>query len=237
MILDQNSEFLYVSAGLHPENPTTIYKISLQTFQQVIPPASYGKLTISMAISNDNNKLYIRNGDYIPVDPDSMDEFYSEIGIFNTSDLSQMDSIIFHDMVPSFIRMGYDNRLFVTNSIPMTEMNNETSLYVIDTNNDEIIKNVSMGETGLGYMALDPINQKLYCTTFFRDEYDPDFDETIHRLTPEITLFDLMDPAYTPSNITIDNEGLWIIALSYSASGERLFASTPDSNLIHYQDL
>ena len=235
MVVDSAQNFAYVSVGLN-EYPATITKISLANFQTVPPEVSFGRVPDVMALSNDDMKLYVRDRDLFEIfNPNQ--QYYYQIGIINTVDMSENTPIQIMGLRPSHLVMGSDNRLFASHPIPIDEDNTDISLIVINTVTDEIEEELSFNEMGIWDIGIDPINQKLYGLTGQRDFYDPESDYYFHDTSPIIVQFDLTDPSYTPTYLTLGTEGLWNIALASMPGFSRIFAIAEESEVVYYMDL
>ncbi len=238
MIDDSNQTFLYVSWGLS-KKPATINKIRISDFQVMPESVDYGYKPNSIAITNDNSKLYVIDQLLHISGQPPTEQYYFNIGAFNTEDMSMICEISIGNIIPVSLQMCYDNRLFVSHPVPDHYIDSEISLIVINTETDEIIENISLGEQGILDIDIDPINQKLYGTIGPRDYYDPELKEYIWRSSEIIVQFDLTDPSYTPTYFNLGNEGLWDIAIASMPGFSRIFAiaEAVDSEFVYYMDL
>jgi hypothetical protein len=236
MVVDNMQNYAYVSVGLDYSPTSSIMKIDLSSFSILSPIVQFGEIPEVMALTNDDEKLYIKSEERLntPGEP-----LHYAIGVVNTNDMTLNNSIETANVPPVQMVMGYDNRLYVSNHVPVEEHNSDISLMVIDTNNDTIIENISLNGSGIWVMKVDELNQKLYGLIWNRDVFLPQHNRTTFGPSPIIAQFDLNDPTYIPNYITLDDEGLWNFVIATIPGGSRLFAmaTSNESPYIHYMDI
>jgi DNA-binding beta-propeller fold protein YncE len=238
MVSDENQNYVYVSYGLSTEDKSKIMKLSLNDFSCVAEAANYGYYIDKLALSSDGSKLYVKNKE-LHLDQGQSDEFtYFTIGVFNTNDMTLNKEIKLPGaMMPNSILMGNDYRLFVSNSSPRGEYNSNVSLVVIDTRNDIVIKEISLNENGISDIRIDMANNVLYGIKCPRDYYESMMEEYVHRPSAILIKFDLTDPDYTPSYLTLANEGLLEITIVNYEDCSRVFATADSPQNVYYSDL
>ena len=235
MVVDNLQNYAYVSVGLDYSPTSSIMKIDLSSFSILSPIVQFGEIPEVMALTNDDEKLYIKSEEIIktPSDPFT----YFNIGVVNTDDMTMNDPIRIVNILPIQLVMGYDNRLYLSNHIPVEEHNTDISLMVIDTNNDTIIENISLNGSGIWVMKVDELNQKLYGLIWNRDVFLPQHNRTTFGPSPIIAQFDLTDPTYTPTYMILDDEGLCDFVIASIPGSSRIFAIAKESEAIYYMDV
>ena len=239
MVSDNDQTYLYVSWRFSKKRPATINKIRISDFEVMPEYTDYGYKPFSIALSNDDSKLYVINNTLRMIEiPLSLDYYYN-IGVFNTADMTMNREINVGDFMPWDMQMGFDHRLFLSFPAPSEGENDNISLIVIDTRIDEIIESINLNEEGIGDISIDPFNQKLYGTFSRKDYFDPEYEEYFHESTELIIQFDLNDLTYTPSFLELGDEGLISIAVAFLPGNSRIFSLAGDrtSPLIYYMDL
>lgn len=240
MVADSTQTYLYVVWGGLDIEPATINRIRISDFHVMPEVAHYGYTPDSIALTNNNEKLYIKDKMINRVQQPSPIKYYFNIGVFNVADMSMICEIPMNNIIPWSLQMGYDNRLFVSHASPAhEEIGNEISLVVIDTGSDSIIHSISLGENGIGDMDIDPMTHKLYGAVGPRDYYHAELEEYIWRSSEIIVELDLNEITFIPPIYHIlDNEGLWVIAVAPIPGCSRLFAiAEVSSEYVHYMDL
>jgi hypothetical protein len=233
MVVDSQENFAYITSGIdRNEVIPIISKIDLSTFQKVGNDIVYGLSIDSIAITNDDTKLYVIENVLHKPDPWE-DEFYWEIGVFNTSDMSALPPIQL-DSPPSALSMGYDNRLYV--SFPLPE-ENHPPLIIIDTLTDTFTE-YNYPNHGLDALALDATNRKLYCSVY-SEQMDPVFDEIHLAPSPVILEIDL-ENQYSSREIVLGMEYIWfldVVPISDPNYNCRLFCRLMEGPDVYYMDV
>jgi len=230
LTVDNQEDFAYVSSGLdtHAINPT-ISKIDLNSWQRALDDVIYGFYSIDMELTGNDSKLYIKN---MSVNL-SGNDYYYEIGIYNTLDMSEQPSIQL-DVCPSFLKMGYDNRLYASHPTPEL---NQPSLLVIDTTTD-MYTPLMFDYLGFEYLTLDSINKMLYCS-ILTEQLDPELEELLFMPTNIIFSIDL-ENQYLHSIIEMAPEPIIqieVVPINDPNISCRLFGIPVNGNRIYYYDI
>ena len=229
MVVSDDKAYAYISIGLSLYENGEILKINTGTLNTE-DCVEFGKYCPDIDINNSGTKLYAH------------DHKTRSIGVIDTSDMI----LIRHDLKigPSVghtdcnLKMGYDNRLFVSVANPILA-DDETVIYVIDTNTDEFIEPaLRFGDYGIPFMDINPVNHMLYALASTRTYYWEEVEEYCYEPTNMILELDLNDYSYR--FFTIGSEPMWDIAVAYDNYGlNRLFciASADESPNIYYKDV
>ena len=233
MVVDSQENYAYITSGIdRNEVIPIISKINLTTFQKVGNDVVYGCSIESIAITNDNAKLYVIENVLHKPDPWE-EEFYWEIGVFNTSDMSILPPIQL-DSAPSALSMGYDNRLYA--SFPLPE-GDDPAIVIIDTLTDTFT-GFDYPEHGLDALSLDAVHQKLYCSVY-AEQWEPIVDDVLLMPSPVILEIDLANQ-YTSREITLEMEYirfLDVVPISDPNFSARLFCRLKDGPEMFYADV
>ena len=163
LVVDSQEQYAYVSSGLaHMSVDPIITKIDLSTFQRVGNDVEYGQWSNYIALTHDDSKLYVKSERAVRIDEDH--NHFFEIGVFNTSDMSPLPSIEI-DVKPAVIKMGHDERLYVSSWIMRGV---QTPLLVIDTDDDTVTP-INFEGVGFWDICVDEVNHKLYCQIHTED--------------------------------------------------------------------
>lgn len=233
MVIDSQENFAYITSGLDEiEVDPIITKIDLSNFQKIGNDVVYGRFCDSIAITNDDSKLYIKNDDLKQHAPPDY-RFYREIGVFNTSDMSPLTPIQL-DSGLSIITMGYDNRLYASSATPEDD---EVPLVIVDTLTDTITE-FSYPHHGLFDIAVDATNRKLYCSVF-TEQWEPEIDEMLFMPSPVVLEIDL-ENQYSYREMILGSEPIWLIKVAPISDPIyhcRLFGKVVESPKVYYMDV
>jgi len=169
LAVDSQENYAYVTSGLNDFSVNPIVtKINLSTWQKVGNDVKYGKFSNYAVLSNDDSKLYVKNEAITRKELiNEKYRYYFEVGVFNTSNMSALTPIEI-EVCPSVMARGYDNRIYVSSTMPDE---GQPSLLVINTNDNTVIplyyENVSFED-----IALDADHCKLYCVAL-TERIDP----------------------------------------------------------------
>jgi len=233
LVVDSQENYAYVSSGLaHTEVDPIITKINLSTWQRVGEDVKYGRFSNYLALTHDDSKLYVKTCDVVRHDHVT-NIMYFGIGVFDTSDMSKINEIEINVM-PSVIKMGYDNRLYVGGE-PLTP--EEPSLFVINTTNDTVTPLI-YANAGFIDIALDNINHKLYASTTIL-QWDSEYK--IHIPEPSNMVYQIdLENQYSYQVFTPAEENIVLIEAvpiddpNYSC---RLFATASEGKKVYYMDI
>jgi len=228
MAIDEQNTYAYVTTGIRHDIDGKLLKISLDNFQ-IEREIQFGRTSDSMALTNDGEKLYVKSQEYLGAIEGYDDNFY--VSIFDTSDLSLIGHIPISFLHSNLI-MGYDERLYIANR---TAVAWEPSILVIDTETDHIVETINPACGGIGFMAIDKVNRKLYCTTFPQTYHDLETDEWYHQASNLILELDLQD--YSHRLITVGDSEYWEIAIVNINGNCRLFCGENEGPKIYYKDV
>lgn len=245
LVIDSNENFAYVSSGyesmpdwIDPSPDPSVTKIDLTTtpFSQVGSSIDFGEYSTSMAITNDNSKLYVRSIKRFETPPPEY-RGYFQIGVFDTGGTGAMSVLPFLELPsePGLLEMGYDDRLYISNRYPDDE--GEASLYIVNTLTDEID---TLLIDGIGFfgLAIDPENCRLYCSASERKQH-PVRDELYFANSNIIYEIDI-ENNYSYISFELGDEPFRLIeAVPYEHPVYkcRLFGKSYDSNKINYMDI
>jgi hypothetical protein len=178
----------------------------------------------------DGSKLYVDSANVFP----ELSESHSRwgIGVFDTSDMTLISRIVL-DSPASYLEMSYDgSELYVTSGYVGTSEETGASMYIIDTDTDQITETLHFTYNGAkcetGSLAYDCDSETLYCTA------QPRVGE-IYPSSNLIVAVDLSDYSY--SFFTMGENSIYKIALAPLACGSRLFAIESDSPVVYWRDL
>jgi len=247
-VVDNNHNYAYVTSGMYHREPSIISKINLSTFK-LDCFTEFGKRPDQIEISNDGSNIFVKNTElYLDdiEDPIGEPEYYNHLGVFNTSDLSPSvdGNINMSAIMYSCLRVGSDNKLFISNASCFSENNTNNSIIVVDTSLNEIIHTLSFDDlsqdTGAWDIEFSPDKEKLFCTVWLRDYYDEELESFFHVPSNKIIGIALSDYSYNLPPIVLGDEPLWDIIVTYNVSPEfeyRIFGITANSPVVYYIDV
>ena len=229
MIADSSETYAYVTAGIG--GLSTLYKINIDNLQIVDFEEKCGSMCWDIALSPDESKIYlIDHKAYKTGIEDPILRYQPCIGVFRISDLELIKRIF---TVPVLDLLDTDNngRLFASNATAGEGIDGSRlyeSLYVIDTNTDEIIRTFLFDDYGIYKIDVDESGQYLYGTVV-----DVEEDSALGSLL-ELNLTD-----YSYRYIPVADVALLEIAIAPVNGGNRVFCISEDENdnYIYYKDI
>jgi len=240
MVADCNDEYVFVTLGVDDdtdEEPPCVKKVDIDNLE-IVGTVEFGELSDEIEISDNQNKIFVGSseaygGGYMVLEggEEIAVPRYWEIGVFNTSDLSECEPIKFNH--PYFsIEMGNSNRLFVSIEAPKTY--SSPAFIIVNTINYEMqqLRFDGNGDIGVLFMSFNPYRNEIYCTTSICTSNEPEAD---YCATNRILKFDLGDYSYEFFQLGFDN--LWQTALACTDNFNRLFCTSEKSNRVHYMDI
>ncbi len=235
LTVDSQEQYAYVSSGLsHYTVDPIITKINLSTWQREGNDIKYGRWSNYIALTHDDSKLYVKNERVVRIDKNNNWKSYYEVGVFNTSDMSALNPIEI-EVQPAVIKMGYDNRLYVS-SVYLRGV--ETPILVIDTNTDTVTP-IHYDDISFWDICVDETNHKLYCQALieFIDPGCPHFP--VHKESNLVYQIDL-ENQYSHQVFPLADENIVLVEAvpindpDYSC---RIFATADNGKKVYYLDV
>lgn len=224
MVIDSFQTYAYVYVGLNPDiygSECWLKKFRISDLTCVLESDIHIECE-DLEITPDGTKLYAQSG------------LTSRIIVFDTADLSIINDedlkVVYRDFN---LKMGYDNRLFVSIGGPYF-YNHAHTFYVIDTETDQIIESLDFERNGIDFTDINPITHKLYGLVYTKTSHILELDQYWYEPTNRIIEIDLDDYSY--EYFTLNENKYWNIAVAYQNSMNRIFCRVAVSDTIRYID-
>jgi len=229
LFVDHNQKTAFVYSGYET---ATLYKIDIEDFEVVADISQRGQCD-AIAISLNDRKIYISDKSNFTVPSPNTEEsssgrpysygpkqmFYA-ISVYDTQDLTHLTSIM-TIMSSSQLFMLDDGRLFFLGEC-YHEQDPSPDMMVVDTQTDEIVEILDLGEPMIDEVTIDKRHHKIFATTNMKDLINSPFPEYPNYLDTGIVLEINLDD-YSHRFIEVSDKPLVNIIAVPTDTGTRLF--------------
>ena len=222
MVIDSSQTYAYVYVGLNPDiygSECWLKKFRISDLTCVLESDIHIECE-DLEITPNGEKLYAQDG--------------SKIIVFDTADLSIINDDDLYVVYCDFnLKMGYDNRLYVSIGGPYL-YNHAHTFYVIDTDTDQIIESLDFERNGVDFTDINPVTHKLYGLVYTQTSHILELDQYWYEPTNRIIEIDLDD--YSFEYFILNENQYWEIAVAYQNNMNRIFCRVVESDTIRYID-
>jgi DNA-binding beta-propeller fold protein YncE len=225
---------LFTYGGVHNHQEGKVYKINANSMQ-IEAEAITGDSPTGFALNDDETKLYVADGQlygtsvYDPVAETSFIEspYYFKIWVYDSLDLSKIAEIETDIYTVDLIK-GPSDMLIAAHGYPgiMPGDENDSSLTLINTQDDSIEREIRFANYGFGALAYNTQNGLLYSSIQIKTQDD-------WTGSSSVAVVNLNNDSM--SLIPMGQEKIGYLALS--PDGTRLYAKNESTNRIYYMDL
>jgi DNA-binding beta-propeller fold protein YncE len=226
--IDSDERSAFVVSGLYNQHGK-LTKIDLDNFQ-ASNTIDYGNYANEIEITPDGSKVYANNQNRF--NSSGSAGFCYKLGVFDTSDLSQIKSIDHMHREP-MIRMGSNGYLYMSGVYRWTL--ESPSFYIYDTNdNDQIIYSRNFGATMTGWISLDADESHVYLASQRKTYFDQELQDYLYEPSNIIIEINLSD--YSSREIAFQEGHFWTIAVAEVNSDNRIFCTSNEGPVVYYKD-
>ena len=234
MVIQPDESFCYVVSGLMGAEKAKLHKIRLSDLE-IVNTVDNQEDSNDIEITNDGLKLYSNNTKTHSV-PDGTGfaggYYLWHVNVYSSDSLFLIAYVEILLEEPR-LKMGNDNRLYITNSCPLDEQ--DYVLYVANTLTDTIIERRTYDNIGLWQIDLSIQNNRLYMTTWLDNLWEPEYLQFVHQPSNKVMAINLSDYSY--ELIDMGFESLWCIAVANIDGNDRVFCTSNESAKIYYKDI
>lgn len=246
LFVDHNQKYAYVYSG-HEKG--RLYKVDIEDFEIVADIMQFG-MCEAMAFSLDDRKIYISDDSDITIpspssekSPGEFEEYgpkqrFFPVSVYDTQDLTNLTAIM-TIMSSDQLFMLDDGRLAFLGYC--FEQDPSPDIMVVDTQTDEIVEILDLGDFVIGDAGIDKRHHKIFATIAQRAEPDPEYPEYPNYQDSGFVLEINLDD-YSHRLIEVSDKPLLRITVIPTDTGTRLLCiEKPESEnadvFLHYLDV